>query len=62
VVRHYRKKTGQLPPERRLRVRATRCTEIDPEKIAEVLIRVALREADQRDAGAYLRDHLAEPN
>lgn len=45
MVRNYQRKTQRPSSDRRLRVIFTRREQIDTEKIAEVLIRVALREA-----------------
>ena len=45
MVRNYQRKTQRPSSDRRLRVAFTRREQIDTEKIAEVLIRVALREA-----------------
>lgn len=45
MVRNYQRKTQRPSADRRLRVTFTRREQIDTEKIAEVLIRVALREA-----------------
>ena len=45
MVRNYQRKTQRPSSDRRLRVTFTRREQIDAEKIAEVLIRVALREA-----------------
>lgn len=45
MVRNYQRKTQRPSSDRRLRVTFTRREQIDTEKIAEVLIRVALREA-----------------
>lgn len=46
MVRNYQRKTQRPSSDRRLRVTFTRREQIDTEKIAEVLIRVALRKAD----------------
>ncbi|MBE4696214.1 hypothetical protein [Brevibacterium casei] len=45
MVRNYQRKTQRPSSDRRLRVTFTRREQIDTEKIAEVLIRVVLREA-----------------
>lgn len=45
MVRNYQRKTQRPSSDRQLRVTFTRREQIDTEKIAEVLIRVALREA-----------------
>lgn len=45
MVRNYQRKTQRPSSDRRLRVTFARREQIDTEKIAEVLIRVALREA-----------------
>ena len=42
MVRHYRKKTSRKSPDRPLRIREERRAQIDVERIAEVLIRLAL--------------------
>ena len=46
MVRNYQRKTDRPSADRNLRVTFTRREQIDAEKVAEVLIRVALREAD----------------
>ncbi|MGP9695133.1 hypothetical protein ACT3TZ_11000 [Brachybacterium sp. AOP25-B2-12] len=45
MVRNYQRKTTRPPADRNLHVTFTRREQIDVEKVAEVLIRVALREA-----------------
>lgn len=45
MVRNYQRKTTRPPADRNLRVTFTRREQIDVEKVAQVLIRVALREA-----------------
>lgn len=45
MVRNYQRKTDRPSADRNLRVTFTRREQIDAEKVAEVLIRVALREA-----------------
>ncbi len=59
MVRNYQRKTRRPSSDRRLRATFTRREHIDTEKIAEVLIRVALREAGTaspvRQAGDQLR-------
>ena len=45
MVRNYQRKTQRPSADRNLRVTFTRREQIDVEKVAEVLIRVALREA-----------------
>jgi len=63
MVRNYQRKTQRPSSDRRLRVTFTRREQIDTEKIAEVLIRVALREAGTGSpvgqAGDQLRALLA---
>jgi hypothetical protein len=63
MVRNYQRKTTRPSADRNLRVTFTRREQIDVEKVAEVLIRVALREADTSSptgqAGSYLRDLLS---
>lgn len=62
MVRNYQRKTTRPSSDRNLRVAFTRREQIDVEKVAEVLIRVALREAgtgsQAGQAGSYLRDLL----
>lgn len=45
MVRTYQRKTTQSASDRHVQVRYERREDIDVEKVAEVLIRVALREA-----------------
>lgn len=63
VVRNYQRKTHRPSSDRKLRVTFTRREQVDAEKVAEVLIRVALREADTGtqagQAGSHLRDLLS---
>ncbi|CAL8898184.1 hypothetical protein KVA01_08570 [Kocuria varians] len=63
MVRNYQRKTDRPSADRNLQVTLTRGKQIDTEKVAEVLIRVALRHADTHtptgQAGSYLRDLLA---
>ena len=63
MVRTYHRKTTRPSADRKLRVTFTHREEIDAEKIAEVLIRVALREAGTGSpvgqAGDQLRALLA---
>ncbi|WP_048776684.1 hypothetical protein [Sanguibacter keddieii] len=63
MVRTYHRKTTRPSADRKLRVTFTHRDEIDAEKIAEVLIRVALRNAGQRAttgaAGTRLQQLLA---
>ncbi|WP_087485389.1 hypothetical protein [Brachybacterium massiliense] len=63
MVRNYQRKTQRPSSDRRLRVTFTRREQIDTGKIAEVLIRVALREAGTGSpvgqAGDQLRALLA---
>lgn len=62
VARAYQRKTDRPAADRPVRVRYERREQIDAEKIAEVLIRIALRSASDTTptggAGAYLRDLL----
>lgn len=62
VVRKYQRRTDRAAANRPVRVRYQRRDEIDAEKVAEVLIRIALRHAgDDSEAGRagdYLRDLL----
>ena len=63
MVRTYHHKTTRPFAVRKLHVTFTRREEIDAEKIAEVLIRVVLRNAGRRTtivtAGALLQQLLA---
>ena len=54
MVRNYQRKTQRPSSDRRLRAIFTRREQIDTEKIAEVLIRVALREAGAASGWAGL--------
>ena len=62
MVRSYGRKTDRADADRPVRVRSDRREEIDAEKVAEVLIRIALRAAGNGtttgNAGSYLRDLL----
>lgn len=62
MVRKYQRRTDRAAASRTVRVRYQRRDEIDAEKVAEVLIRIALRHADDDGqdgrAGDYLRDLL----
>lgn len=62
MVRSYKPKTDRAASDRQVRVRYERREKIDAEKVAEVLIRIALRTADSgstdRHSGTYLRDLL----
>ena len=62
MVRSYGRKTDRADADRPVRVRFDRREEIDAEKVAEVLIRIALRAAGNGtttgNAGSYLRDLL----
>ncbi|KAA9394006.1 hypothetical protein FCK90_08770 [Kocuria coralli] len=62
MVRKYQRKTDRPAATRPVRVRYQRREEIDAEKVAEVLIRIALRHADDDSdtgrTGDYLRDLL----
>lgn len=59
VVREYQRKTDRPAANRPVRVRYERRDEIEVEKVAEVLIRIALRSTGDPtptgEAGAYLR-------
>ncbi|GAA1558539.1 MULTISPECIES: hypothetical protein [Brevibacterium] len=63
MVRNYQRKTQRPSADRNLRVTFTRREQIDVEKVAEVLIRVALREAGTStkagQAGTRLRALLS---
>ena len=63
MVPNYQPKTHRKPGERNLRVRFTKREQIDAEQVAEVLIRVALREAGTGSpagqAGTQLRQLLS---
>lgn len=61
MVRKYQRKTHRPAATRPVRVRYQRREEIDAEKVAEVLIRIALRHTDDSHTGRtgdYLRDLL----
>ncbi|GAB3214190.1 hypothetical protein GCM10027294_52480 [Marinactinospora endophytica] len=62
MVRKYQRKTDRSAASRSVRVRYQRRDEIDAEKVAEVLIRIALRQADDPTqtgrTGDYLRGLL----
>ena len=62
MVRNYQRKTDRPSSDRPLTVTFTRREQIDVEKVAEVLVRVALREAGTGSpvgrAGASLRELL----
>lgn len=59
MTRVYRRKTDRASSDRLIRVRYERRSDIDAEKVAEVLIRIALRatgeDTDAGRGGAYLR-------
>ncbi|MGO3090194.1 MAG: hypothetical protein ACTII7_10995 [Galactobacter sp.] len=63
MVRNYQRKTQRPSADRNLRVTSTRRKQIDVEKVAEVLIRVVLREAgtgtQAGQAGTRLRALLS---
>lgn len=63
MVRNYQPKTHRKPADRNLRVRFIKREQIDAEQVAEVLIRVALREAGTGSpagqAGTQLRQLLS---
>lgn len=62
MVRSYQRRTSRPSADRQVKVRYEMREEIDVEKVAEVLIRIALRQADQNTTtgrtGGYLRDLL----
>lgn len=62
MVRKYQRKTDRPTANRPVRVRYQRREEIDAEKVAEILIRLALRHADDTThtvrTGHYLRNLL----
>lgn len=58
MVRNYQRKTQRPSSDRRLRVTFARREQIDTEKIAEVLIRVALREAGTTSPVGQAGDQL----
>lgn len=58
MVRSYGRKTDRADADRPVRVRFARREEIDAEKVAEVLIRLALRASD--DATAQAGKHLRQ--
>jgi hypothetical protein len=64
MVRSYDRKTDRANADRPVRVRFVKREEIDAEKVAEVLIRLALRAAGDGtatgDTGQHLRG-LLEP-
>ncbi|WHS28112.1 hypothetical protein [Auritidibacter ignavus] len=58
MVRRYRRATARVEADRPLRVRYEPREEIDAAKVAEVLIRIALRTAGDQpvgQSGAHLR-------
>ncbi|EIE97014.1 hypothetical protein SacglDRAFT_00048 [Saccharomonospora glauca K62] len=63
MVRNYQRKTQRATSDRNVRIVFTRREQIDAEKVAEVLLRVALREAgtgtQAGQAGSYLRQLLS---
>lgn len=62
MVRTYRRTTDRPGSDRQVHIRYERRDEIDAEKVAEVLVRLALRAAgedtDAGRAGDYLRGLL----
>ncbi|MGK4187074.1 hypothetical protein AB0X98_02645 [Rothia koreensis] len=58
MVRNYQRKTQHPASDRRLRVPFTRLEQIDTEKIAEALIRVALSEAGTGSPVSQAGDQL----
>lgn len=59
MVRSYARKTDRAGADRPVRVRFDRREDIDTEKVAEVLIRLALRASDD-DATAHAGEHLRQ--
>lgn len=62
MVRRYRRTTVRVEADRPLRVRYEPREEVDAAKVAEVLIRIALRTAGDQpggQSGAHLRRLLA---
>ncbi len=59
MVRSYASKTDRAEADRPVRVRFDRREEIDAEKVAEVLIRLALHASDN-DATAQAGKHLRQ--
>ena len=62
MVRSYKRTTDRSDANRPVRVRYIKRSEIDAEKVAEVLIRIALRAAGNGtttgNSGSYVRDLL----
>lgn len=62
MVRSYQRTTDRSDANRPVHVRYIRRNQIDAEKVAEVLIRIALRASGDgtttANAGSYLRDLL----
>jgi hypothetical protein len=62
MVRSYKRTTDRSDANRPVRVRYIKRSDIDAEKVAEVLIRIALRAASNGtttgNAGSYIRDLL----
>lgn len=58
MTRTYQRKTAQLASDRHVRVCYERRDDIDVEKVAEVLIRVALRAASDDTATGRAGDYL----
>lgn len=58
MARSYRRKTGRPSADRSVRVRYERREQIDTEKVAEVLIRLALRQAGDDTEAGRAGDHL----
>lgn len=59
MVRSYAHKTDRAGADRPIRIRFDKREEIDTEKVAEVLIRLALR-ASGDDATAQAGEHLRQ--
>ena len=60
MVRSYNRKTERAGADRPVRVRFVKHEEIDAEKVAEVLIRLALRAAGDGTATGNTGDHLRQ--
>ena len=58
MVRSYDRKTNRAGADRSVRVRFDKREQIDTEKVAEVLIRLALRAAGEDSATGQAGEHL----
>lgn len=58
MVRSYDRKTDRADADRPVRVRFDKREQIDAEKVAEVLIRLAMRAADDDSATGQAGEHL----